>query len=436
MPVIGELATLVDARTQPFERKMGRSGAVTKRFTSEVRQADRPLRQFDSRLARTSRTAGGFNKSVGLASNGLATLGRTAGTAAIGLVAGAASLQQFTDSADRLDRLGKTAQTLGETTANLTGMQHAASLSGVEVEQLTTSLRTMIRNVGDAANGTGEAQDALNELGVDAQRLRSLRPSQAVEELADAFGRVANQNDRVRLAVDIFGRSGAEMLRVLDLGSTGLRDMQREAREMGFALSDEAVDAVEEMNDSIDRLSSSLQGATDRAVAFSASPISSFVNALNEDIKTLNRSIAGLGIGDGDGTLERFFAIGQQGASLSGLSDNLNLLLGNQAFRDDRAAANRVAGQRRDLEAAGDAVEAAEQNVDRTERRGGDVGRAERELEAARREQSQQLKQVRETLERQTRNDESLGAETGRQLERLIQAMENAEQLEVREVSF
>lgn len=60
--------------------------------------------------------------------------------------------------------------------------------------------------------------------------------------------------------MELFGRSGREMIPLLNQGAGGLREMAREARELGIVVSESFSRRAENFNDNLRRLKAALQG--------------------------------------------------------------------------------------------------------------------------------------------------------------------------------
>jgi len=67
------------------------------------------------------------------------------------------------------DQLAKTASKLGTTATELAGLRFAAEQTGVEMRTLDMGLQRFIRRLQEASQGSGEAQDTLKQLGIDAR---------------------------------------------------------------------------------------------------------------------------------------------------------------------------------------------------------------------------------------------------------------------------
>lgn len=156
--------------------------------------------------------------------------------------------------ANEMDNLAKTAAKLGTTTEELSKLQYAGKLTGVEADTLSMALQRMTRRIEEAANGTGEAKDALRELGLDARKLGTLTPDQQFAALADAFARVGSQAERVRLAFKLFDSEGVVLVNTLALGKQGLEDVGAELEKLGAVIDSDTAAAAERFNDALAKL--------------------------------------------------------------------------------------------------------------------------------------------------------------------------------------
>ena len=81
------------------------------------------------------------------------------------------------------------------------------------------AMQRFTRRAAEAAQGTGEAKGAIRELGLDAQKLQKLPLDDQMKVLADAFGNVQNESDKLRIAFKLFDSEGAALVNTLALGS-------------------------------------------------------------------------------------------------------------------------------------------------------------------------------------------------------------------------
>mgnify|MGYP001267713536 CR=1 FL=1 len=200
-------------------------------------------------------------------------------------------------SLNTADALGKTSQKLGTTTAGLAEMRYAAELTANMAEtQFDTALQRMTRRIAEAAEGTGEAKAAIRELGLDARALADAGPEAAFYAIADAMQQVETQGDRVRLGFKLFDSEGVSLVNTLALGSDGLGQMAREARQLGLAIDDIDAQKAAQANDAMTRASSALQGAVTQ-VAINLAPhiedAADFLVEMETDAKVLSNTLLG-----------------------------------------------------------------------------------------------------------------------------------------------
>ncbi len=204
-----------------------------------------------------------LNQSLGLVRKALFNfkvgLTAVAGAAGIGLLV-KSSLQS-------IDTLGKTAQKLGVTSQALQKLRYASNLAGVETRTVDMAVQRFTRRLSEAANGTGEAKDALKELGLNAKELAKQPLDKQMLALADAFDDVQSSGDKVRLAFKLFDSEGVAFVNTLEGGSAALQQMFQDAEGLGFILSSSSVKGVEEANDAMMKLGVMFKGVADQITA-------------------------------------------------------------------------------------------------------------------------------------------------------------------------
>lgn len=219
---------------------------------------------------------GGLNKSIGASVAKIAKIGAAFATA--GVAAGVALTKASMAS---VDALAKTSDRLGIATEKLAGLQHAASLAGVENRTLEKSLQNLAVGVSDAADGTGVAKDALIELGLNASVLEQLPLDQQMSRVAEAMQDVTNQTDKVRIATDLFGARGVAVLNMIGGGSENLALMAAEAEHLGIAVSRVDAAQIEMANDAVTRATGVFTGLGNQ-LATSFSP---FIQTVADDFR-------------------------------------------------------------------------------------------------------------------------------------------------------
>ena len=155
------------------------------------------------------------------------------------------------------DNMAKSAQKFGVGVEELSRLKHAADLSGVSLDTLGTSLRKLSQNMQETAKGAkNTATEAFTALGVSVKNSDgSLRSStEVMGDVADRLSRMQDGAQKTALAMAIFGKSGSELIPMLNAGRDGINEMMQEADRLGIVLDTNTAKAAEAFNDNMARL--------------------------------------------------------------------------------------------------------------------------------------------------------------------------------------
>ena len=174
---------------------------------------------------------GGLNKTFG--AFGLII----SGGAFVGLVKGAI---------DSADAFGKMSDQTGIAANNLQAYVNAGKLAGVGQETIDKGLRRLAQSMREADQGVATYSDSFNALGLSVRDSEgNLKSSETVlGEIADRFADLPDGATKAAISMEIFGRSGASLINLLNGGSAALS-------EFNYAVSDEFAQNAEFFNDQI-----------------------------------------------------------------------------------------------------------------------------------------------------------------------------------------
>lgn len=209
-----------------------------------------------------------------------AALGAFAAVAVAGAAASVALGRAMGDAIDRFDEMGKAAQKVGLSVEALSRLEYAARLSDVSLETLSGGLRKLSQNMATVAQGSaGPAASAFAALGISAtDATGKLRASDLVlADVAEKFSRMEDGTTKTALAVQLFGKSGAELIPLLNSGKAGLADMAAEADRLGITLSTQATKEAEIFNDNLTRVSAATQGIVN-TITTAALPVLTYLS--------------------------------------------------------------------------------------------------------------------------------------------------------------
>lgn len=188
---------------------------------------------------------------------GLNALNVSVGAAAAGI---GVMIKNTIELADNLNDMSKRS---GVSVEQLSTLKYAAENSGSSLDGLGTSLKFLNKNIYEASTGNKELGTAFSSLGISVKDAEGklIQGDQALYQIADRFKSMPDGPEKAALALQIFGRSGTEMIPMLNEGSEGILKMQQEAQNLGMQISTKTAQQMDEFNDKLARVKGSAQGA-------------------------------------------------------------------------------------------------------------------------------------------------------------------------------
>ena len=258
----------------------GAVGAINVKVSADATGFNASMNKVGSKVAATS-------KRVRASANTYAKWGAVAATAA--LTVGAAMVK---NQMKVLDALAKTSDALGVQQKQLQALQHVAELTGTGAAQLSVNLERMQRRIGEVARKGGQAAAALSEIGVSASEMIELPADQQLVRISQAMVGVTNSSIKASIAMDLFGRDGVRMLKMMEqLGQDGIAPTVAELEALGVSLSRLDTAKVEQANDALFRTKQVTDGVVNQ-IAIKLSPL---ITQMGEDF--LNAAKEGEGFG-------------------------------------------------------------------------------------------------------------------------------------------
>ncbi|MGA4442619.1 hypothetical protein ACPA2N_25985 [Ectopseudomonas hydrolytica] len=166
-------------------------------------------------------------------------------------------------SIDAADEARKLAQAAGVTTEAFTGLQWAASQSGVSTNELSAAFSRLNRTAVQAANGGKAQAELFQRIGVSVTNAEGAVRSgdQLLLDLAARFAELPDGAEKSAMAIELFGRSGAKLLPLLNSGADGIGALVEQAERLGLVISDRQAQQAEQFNDSLSTLGAVSSGA-------------------------------------------------------------------------------------------------------------------------------------------------------------------------------
>ncbi len=161
---------------------------------------------------------GGAGLSGGLTNIGASVAGLvnpfTVGLAAVAAFgAGASAVASgLLDLEDRVEKLGNTADKLGVSFEFIQTLEEAGNRSGVSIESVSSAFGKLQKTLAGADEESRAATEALSRLGISFTDLENLSPEEQIRLVGEQLQGIEDPAKRTAAAMQIFGKSGADLL--------------------------------------------------------------------------------------------------------------------------------------------------------------------------------------------------------------------------------
>jgi hypothetical protein len=156
--------------------------------------------------------------------------------------------------ADMGSELVDMSQRTGVSVEALSALGFAAAQSGSDLATVETGIKKMQKGLTAAALGSESANEALGLLNLTLKDLDDLSPDEQFKLIADRLSKIEDPTIRAALAMEMFGRSGTDLLPLFAGGAAGIEELEAQAKKLGMVMSTEDAQAAESFGDQLDAL--------------------------------------------------------------------------------------------------------------------------------------------------------------------------------------
>ncbi len=156
------------------------------------------------------------------------------------------SALQFADS------LSELARRTGLTTRATQELQFAFIQSGSSAEGYNTVMGKFVQTLGDAANGSREAVEALKRVGITQEDLRRQTPEELYLRTSDALSKMSSATERASIANDLFGKSYKDSANAINLSRKELEELRQQANVTGAVLDAQVIQNAKKAKDEME----------------------------------------------------------------------------------------------------------------------------------------------------------------------------------------
>ena len=156
-----------------------------------------------------------------------------------------------------VEKMSGMSRALGVPIGRLSELKHAAEMTGVGFETLSSGMSTLATNMANAASDAkSQVALAFKAIGVSVTNANgTLKTSDAVlQEIAERFRGFRDDAGKAALAAQLFGGAGAAMIPLLNRGRDGIAALAEEARKLGVVISQDTEDKARAFSETMTRL--------------------------------------------------------------------------------------------------------------------------------------------------------------------------------------
>ncbi len=191
-------------------------------------------------------------------STSIIAIGAAAATAAVGI--GTAGLAIVKNTAQQVTEADRWAKSLKMSTQDLLSWQYAAEQADLTGDNIADIFKDINDKVGDAVlNKSGEAAQALDTLGLSAQKLAQQSPDKQLMAISEALQKIPTQAGKTNI-LESLGNDLSKMLPLFDNNNEKLKQFIQLSKDFGVAPPQEDIDNLVKVNQFFQDIETSARG--------------------------------------------------------------------------------------------------------------------------------------------------------------------------------
>ncbi|EOC0095091.1 phage tail tape measure protein [Cronobacter dublinensis] len=205
-------------------------------FVSGLDKAQRSSAKWRRQIESDVKAAGAAVATIGVAAAGAAVTAATAGIALL------------KSTSDQITETDRWAKSLKVSTQELMAWQFAAEKAGVSGDQIADIFKDIGDKIGDAVlNKSGEAVDALNALGLSADKLSKTTPDKQLLAIGEALSKINTNAEKTNI-LESLGNDLSKLLPLFDNNNQKLNQFIQLAKDYGVAPDPKSIDDLVKVN--------------------------------------------------------------------------------------------------------------------------------------------------------------------------------------------
>ncbi len=232
----------------------------------------------NQQLQTTSDKASKLNKAGDIAKGTFKAVGKTMAVSAAAIAATGASVFKLAEgTSEAQDRIDKMSQSIGMSAESFQEWDYVMAQNGASIDNMKTGMKTLM-------SGSKSTQEAFSALGLTITD--SMSNEEVFEQTVKALQGMDDETKKAQLATDLFGKSGLDLMPMLNQTAEGTEELKKRAKDLGLVMSNESVTAGVQFGDTLSDLKKT-------AIGFGNSIASNFTPSLNEGMEALIGMMSG-----------------------------------------------------------------------------------------------------------------------------------------------
>lgn len=276
-------------------RKLAQSERKLKGFERAANRAGKNTKGTFAGLTRSAQNVGGpvgglTSKLSGVGAM-MASLKSPAALAAGGFAAVALAAKGLQEALDVTRGIAKETNKLkretGLSAQAASGYLAIADRFGISAAKLSTQFGFLSKRMKAASGDTKGAATALAQFadaGVSEATVKSGDLNRVLVEAADKFAAMKDGPAKTALAMQLFGRSGKDLLPILNQGGSGIEALQEKMRALGLTIGEDTVKQNKELGKATKDLSQVMRGFANDIGTFLIPRVSRATSAVSEAV--------------------------------------------------------------------------------------------------------------------------------------------------------
>jgi len=217
---------------------------------------------FVAGMEKAERSSGKWRKQIEGDAKAVGSAISSAGVAAAGaaVAASAAGIVLLKSTSEQITETDRWAKSLRVSTQELLAWQFAAEKAGVSGDQMADIFKDIGDKIGDAVlNKSGEAVDALNALGLSADKLSKTTPDKQLLAIGEALSKVSTNAGKITI-LESLGNDLSKLLPLFDNNNEKLRSFIQQAKDYGVAPDAKSINDLLKVNELFQDIDAQVKG--------------------------------------------------------------------------------------------------------------------------------------------------------------------------------